>query len=173
MEIGDYCLITEGVVILAHDYSFAVLVNAYHDISRKQRITHIGNNVFIGMNSIILMGAQIGDNVIIGAGSVVSGQVDSNSIYAGNPAKKICTLEEYHKSRQGDFLNRAVIYASKTKDPPKMGLYRILFEEDENFQGYISGQSFHGISSEALNSLVKPTDNYKWEDISKMSDHSK
>lgn len=49
------------------------------------------------MNAIILMGANIGDNVIIDAGSVVSGNVESNSVYAGNPAVKICSLQECHK----------------------------------------------------------------------------
>lgn len=48
----------------------------------------IGNNVFIGGGATILGGSHIGDNVIIGANSVVSGNVDSNSVYAGNPARK-------------------------------------------------------------------------------------
>lgn len=49
----------------------------------------IGENVWIGMNSIILKGVIIGDNSVIGAGSVVTKNVDGNCIYAGNPAKKI------------------------------------------------------------------------------------
>jgi carbonic anhydrase/acetyltransferase-like protein (isoleucine patch superfamily) len=49
--------------------------------------TWIGNNVFIGVNSVILMGAHIGDNTIIGAGAVVSGSYDDNVVIAGNPAK--------------------------------------------------------------------------------------
>lgn len=50
----------------------------------------IGDNCWIGAKSIILDGAKIGDNTIIAAGSVVIGKkYDSNSIYAGNPAKFI------------------------------------------------------------------------------------
>ncbi len=49
----------------------------------------IGNNAFIGAFSIILKGTQIGDNSIIGAGSVVSGTVPENQIWAGNPARFI------------------------------------------------------------------------------------
>lgn len=73
LEIGDNVCITDGVTILAHDWSYSVIARVYNDAPGKQKITHIGNNVFIGSHAIILMGADIGDNVIIGAGSVVSG----------------------------------------------------------------------------------------------------
>lgn len=46
----------------------------------------IGNNVFIGMNSIVLKGVTIGENSVIGAGSVVSRSIPSDSIAAGSPA---------------------------------------------------------------------------------------
>ena len=95
IKIGNNVQITEGVKILGHDYSYSVVTNKYNVLYRPQKETIIGNNVFIGMNSIILMGSNIGNNVIIGAGSVVHGIVDSDSVYAGNPAKKICTLYEY------------------------------------------------------------------------------
>jgi len=50
----------------------------------------IGNDVFIGMGSIILPGAVIGDNVVISAGAVVGGKpVKAGSIVAGNPARTI------------------------------------------------------------------------------------
>lgn len=72
--------------------------------------TIIGNNVFVGMDSIILMGTHIGDNVVIGAGSVVIGVIESNSVYAGNPAKKICTLEEFYNKRANQQLEEAILY---------------------------------------------------------------
>lgn len=46
----------------------------------------IGNNVEIGVNSVIIGKVVIGDNVIVGAGSVVIKNVESNKIVAGNPA---------------------------------------------------------------------------------------
>ena len=67
--------------------------------------------MFIGMRSIILQGTNIGDNVIIGAGSVVSGKVESNSVYAGNPAKKICSLEEHKNKLAKRFPKSAATYA--------------------------------------------------------------
>ncbi len=50
---------------------------------------HIGQNVFIGCNCLILKGTEIGDDCVIGAGSVVSGKFEAGSVIAGNPAKVI------------------------------------------------------------------------------------
>lgn len=48
---------------------------------------HIGNNVWIGDNVVILPGSYIGDGCIVGANSVVTGKFGNNSIIAGTPAK--------------------------------------------------------------------------------------
>lgn len=95
----------------------------------------IGNNVFIGEGATILGGSHIGDNVIIGANSVVSGNVDSNSVYAGNPARKLMTLEEYRDKREKRQLKEAVEYVLEYKKrfktyPPeeKMDEYFFLFK---------------------------------------------
>lgn len=76
--IGDDTLITREVMILAHDASRGIKLN-----------TKIGNRCFIGVRSIILPGINIGNEVIIGAGSIVTRDIPSNSIAAGNPAKVI------------------------------------------------------------------------------------
>lgn len=165
VEIGDYCLITEGVVILAHDYSYAVLANVYHDLLRKQRVTKIGNNVFIGMNSIILMGTEIGDNVVIGAGSVVSGKVESNSVYCGNPARRICSLQEYHEKRKKDYLNSAMIYAAKTSMQDNMGVYRCLFEDKEKFYLYLNEHHLNGIDESIIQMFEYTGEKLKWDEI--------
>lgn len=56
----------------------------------------IGNNVWIGDKATILGGVTIGDNVIIGANSVVTHDVPSNCVAAGNPAKIIKRLCQSH-----------------------------------------------------------------------------
>ncbi len=55
----------------------------------------IHDNSFIGVNSIIMPNVIIGPNSIVGAGSVVTKNVPPNTVYAGNPARHICTYEEY------------------------------------------------------------------------------
>lgn len=59
----------------------------------------IKDNVFIGAKSIIMGDITIGNNVIIAAGSVVTKDVQDNSIYGGNPAKYICSIDEYIEKR--------------------------------------------------------------------------
>lgn len=123
LSIGSYCKITSGVTILTHDYSRSVLRRVYGDVVGEGRKTIIGNNVFIGMNAIILMGTHIGNNVIIGAGSVVSGDIPENVVVAGNPAKIIRTLDEhyrYKKARMIDDAKECVLtyYNKYNKIPP-------------------------------------------------------
>lgn len=63
------------------------------------------------MNSIILSGVNIGNNVIIGAGSVVTKDIPSNSVYGGNPAKLIMTLDEFYKRRKSKFEEESFLLA--------------------------------------------------------------
>lgn len=87
--IGDNCLITHGVVILSHDGASRMI--DINDFGNGE--VNIGNNVFIGVNSVILKGTTIGDNSVIGAGSVVNCDIPKNSVAVGNPVKIIKTLE--------------------------------------------------------------------------------
>lgn len=101
LHLGEYCKITEGVTILTHDYSRSVLLQMpeYGNVGEGGR-TYIGDNVFIGMNAMILMGSKIGNNCIVGACSVVSGSFPDNVVIAGNPAKIICTIDEFYQKRK-------------------------------------------------------------------------
>lgn len=142
LQFGDNVRITEGVVILTHDYSWSVIKKYSSDKIQEGQIlgamspVTIGNNVFIGMNAIITRGVVIGDNVIIGAGSVVTKDCEANSVYAGNPAKKIMTIEEYYHKRKTAQFSEAKRLALKyyqtfgEKPPKKMFTeYFMLFEK--------------------------------------------
>lgn len=139
LTIGNHVRITHGVIILTHDYSWSVLKQLPQNsgggrILGAQSPVEIGNNVFIGMNAIITRGVAIGDNVIIGAGSVVTKDCEANSVYAGNPAKKIMTIEEYLHKRENAQLEDAKKLAQAYRSrfgamPPKkiFGEYFMLF----------------------------------------------
>ncbi len=111
LTIGDNVSITHGAQILTHDYSKSVLNTKYGENIGEGGETVIGNNVFIGMNSVILMGTHIGNNVIVGAGSVVRGCIPNDVVIAGNPARIICTLEEHLLRRREKTSNEALLVA--------------------------------------------------------------
>ncbi len=100
-DIGKYCGISWGCSIVGlawHDYQN---LSSYPK-SRWKRIfdveigtetdkSHIklGNDVWMGCNSVVLNGLEIGDGAVIGAGSVVTKDVPPYAVVAGNPAKII------------------------------------------------------------------------------------
>lgn len=66
---------------------------------------HIGcieikDNVFVGSNTIILYDVLIGSNTIIAAGSLVNKSLPGNGVYAGRPAKYICSIEDFAKRKK-------------------------------------------------------------------------
>jgi acetyltransferase-like isoleucine patch superfamily enzyme len=107
ISIGDNVEITRGVIIITHDYSWSVYKQLYGNIVGSRAAVHIGNNVFIGINAIILKGVTIGDNVIIGANSVVTKDVPSNSVVAGSPARVIASVDEIYAKRAERYLGEA------------------------------------------------------------------
>ena len=116
LKIGKYCKITHGVTILTHDYSRSVLRRAYGEIIGEAGQTIIGDNCFIGMNAIILMGTKIGNNCIVGAGSVVGGVFPDNVVIAGNPARIIRTLDEHYQIRKRKCLKEAELWFDTFKE---------------------------------------------------------
>ena len=64
-----------------------------------------GNNIFVGVNSIILPGVQIDDNLIVAAGSVVTKSLPSGVIVAGVPAKIIGNYEEIKKRMLDNYIS--------------------------------------------------------------------
>lgn len=83
--IGDDCLLGHNVVIATLNH----LVNPEERNGMIPKPVRIGNKVWIGSNATILPGVTIGDNAIVGAGAVVTKDVPTNAIVAGNPARII------------------------------------------------------------------------------------
>ena len=90
ITIGDNVVLAPRVHILAHDASTGIFIGK----TRAANVV-IGNEVFVGAGSIILPGVHIGSRVIIGAGSIVTKDIPGNSVAVGNPARVICTLDDY------------------------------------------------------------------------------
>jgi acetyltransferase-like isoleucine patch superfamily enzyme len=107
IDIGSHCLISWGVGIADSDF---------HPLEPAQRLidsqalapffknrpprpklktaaVKIGNNVWIGMNAVILKGVTIGDNSVVAAGAVVTKSIPANTIVAGNPAVTVKEFE--------------------------------------------------------------------------------
>lgn len=105
ISIGKNTTISFEVFFLTHDYSIAKGFKAI-GIEKSVKILKsvtVGANCFIGARSFLLPGTEIGDNVIVGAGSVVRGKIQSNVVVSGNPAKVVCSIEEWvrkHEERQ-------------------------------------------------------------------------
>lgn len=172
IKIGNNVKITEGCKILAHDYSYSVVANVYGEFLKPQKKTVIGNNVFLGMNSIILMGSTIGDNVIIGAGSIVSGEVESNSVYAGNPARKVCSLEQHYQKLKSKFKKSAQCHAKTILDKngkveiSDMKIYKMFFLDYDEMKKYIENANFSGIYEEVRKN--PKIDNKRYETIEEL-----
>lgn len=128
LTIGDNVKITTGVKILTHDFSWCVTSNIDGYITGSVGKVEIGNNVFIGMGAIITRNVSIGDNVIIGAGSVVTHDCESGYVYGGVPAKKLMSIQDYHKKRMKNQLQDAkavaIEYYKKTGKRPDENILR-------------------------------------------------
>lgn len=86
--------------LLGHN---VVLVTLNHCMNPKQRANlepapiHIGKNVWIGANAMVLPGVTIGDGAVIAAGAIVTKDVPANTIVGGIPAKKIKDIPQHEK----------------------------------------------------------------------------
>ncbi len=97
VEIDDDVTIA-GADILTHDGGIRVIRRLDNNVDlKKQGKVCIKKNSFIGKNSIILPGITIGPNSVVGCGSIVTKNIPPNTVYAGNPARYICSIEEYRE----------------------------------------------------------------------------
>lgn len=174
IEIGNNVHITADCSILQHDYSWAVLQQVTGQVFGSCGKVRIGNNVFIGQKSLILKGADIGDNIIIGAGSVVSKKLESNAVYAGVPARRLMSLDEFIDKRRDAQLREAVSlvheYCAKYGQKPDKTVLREFFWLFEPRDLLSLNQVFHDVldldgqwsfSSEVFSSSSPMFDGYE------------
>lgn len=90
IEIGNNVTMAPRVHILCHDASTKKFLG-YTKIGRVS----IGNNVFIGAETVVLPGVHIGNNVVIGANSTVTHDIPDNSVAFGSPARVYSSLDQY------------------------------------------------------------------------------
>jgi len=93
--IGDY-------VQIGHNVTIATAGHPIEPQRRKKSIqfnipVHIGDNVWIGANSVILPGVTIGENSVIGAGSIVNKDIPNDVVAVGNPCRVLRPINEHDK----------------------------------------------------------------------------
>lgn len=166
LSIGDHVCITHGVILLTHDYAWSVLKGLDGSVLGAQSPVRIGNRVFIGMNAVITRGVTVGDNVIIGAGSVVTKDCEPGSVYAGNPAKRLMSVEEYRQKRAALQFQEAKILAAEYKK--KHGITPPVEVFSEYFMLFSTGEEAKAIP--AFNRQLHNCGNFD-ESIAYMAKH--
>jgi acetyltransferase-like isoleucine patch superfamily enzyme len=94
ITIGNNVHITAGCAFITHDGGTLILRKELPDLEWTAPIS-IGNDVYLGLRTLIMPGVTIGNRCIIGAGSVVTKSIPDNSVAAGVPARVIKTTDEY------------------------------------------------------------------------------
>ena len=104
LSFGDNVLVSGNVTFLLHDAAPTTVSDGIGtDI--LGRIT-IGSSCFIGANSTIMPGVTLADYTVVGAGSVVTHSIDQPGVViAGNPARVVCTVEEYINKNKDKLVN--------------------------------------------------------------------
>ena len=116
IEIGDKTQIAGGTRFVNHGGTTMTLrrLPGFEDVRIFGRIK-VGKNCTIGSNCIIQQDVEIGDNCILGASSVLTHSMPNNSVFSGNPARFVCSVEQYAES----LLDQNTIYPSELEKDKK------------------------------------------------------
>ncbi|MBR1862706.1 MAG: acyltransferase [Ruminococcus sp.] len=101
IKLHSNIMIASGVHFVTHDAVNYMLTRKEGTFFPEQiGCIEIMDNVFIGTETVILYGVRIGKNVIIGANTLVNRDLEEGYVYAGIPARKICTFDEFVEKRR-------------------------------------------------------------------------
>lgn len=100
IKLGNHVDVTSNVCFLNHEGAMwcARWIDKKYEYDDLFLPTIVGDNVMIGVGSLIMPGVHIGNNVIIGGHSVVTKDVPDGAVVAGVPAKQISTVENFMKN---------------------------------------------------------------------------
>lgn len=106
ISLGNNVRISSNVTFITHDGGTWAFRNYYdgefQDTLKFGKI-EVENDTFIGAGSTILPGVKIGHHAVVGAGSVVTKDIPDETVWAGVPAKQICSLQEYAQKSKNAF----------------------------------------------------------------------
>ena len=98
VKLGDNVTITHGVIFITHDGGTRLFRDEFPEMNPYGNVfgtIELGNNVFVGINSLLLPGSKISDNTLVGAGTIVKGNFEPGVVIAGNPGRVICGIDDY------------------------------------------------------------------------------
>jgi acetyltransferase-like isoleucine patch superfamily enzyme len=122
VTIGNNCQITHCVSIYTHGGGQAIrAIDSNFDVFGK---VVIEDWAYIGAYSQIMPGVTIGEGALVAAGSVVTKSVAPHTVVGGNPARYICTTEEFYERNKK--------YNVGTKGLSKQEKKRLLLSLDED-----------------------------------------
>lgn len=104
ISLGNDVRISVDVTFTTHDGGTWAFRNYYDDMREVVKFgsIRVDDGAFIGARSIIMPGVHIGHHAVIGAGSVVTKDVPAETVWAGVPARQICTLREYAEKAKNE-----------------------------------------------------------------------
>ena len=112
ITIGSNCALTKGVKIFTH--GGARVARRKYPNYDVFGMVEVGDYCYIGTNSLIMPGVKIGNGSMVAAGSVVTKSVPPNMVVGGNPARILCTVDEYiERNKTFDLESKGLGYEQK------------------------------------------------------------